>query len=144
MTKHSDPLKRYEIDQDTGCWNWKGSVLLSGYGRLKKDSKSWLAHRYFFTEYVYDIPEHLELDHTCRNRLCVNVMHLELVTRKENNIRAGIVNLGVCRSGMHSITGDDDVVYKSDGTATCRLCRNLWAIRYRNTYKIKAELGSSS
>jgi hypothetical protein len=42
------------------------------------------AHRWFY-QYLYgQVQPPLELDHLCRNRACVNPLHLEPVIRSEN------------------------------------------------------------
>jgi hypothetical protein len=43
-----------------------------------------LAHRYVYETHKEAIPNGLELDHLCRNTLCVNPNHLEPVTHAEN------------------------------------------------------------
>src|SRR5205809_7157419 len=54
-----------------------------GYGYLYVDGKSWSAHRYAWTLERGPIPPGLTVDHLCRNRACINVEHMELVTRGE-------------------------------------------------------------
>jgi hypothetical protein len=45
------------------------------------------SHRWAYEKYVGLIPEGFEPDHLCRNTLCVNPIHLEPVTHRENVTR---------------------------------------------------------
>lgn len=45
------------------------------------------AHRAMFELVNGPVPDGLDLDHLCRNTLCVNPDHLEPVTRRENVLR---------------------------------------------------------
>lgn len=70
------------------CWVWSGAPNTSGYGMLRIDRKtSQLAHRVGYELLVGPIPEGLQLDHLCRNRLCVNPAHLEPVDSRTNTLR---------------------------------------------------------
>lgn len=62
---------------------------------------------------------YLVLDHLCRQRRCVNPVHLELVTTAEN-LRRGVgqKQKDKCRRGHPMI---DPIVEKS-GARRCRLC----------------------
>ena len=69
------------------CWEWTGSKN-RGYGKISmKDNTTILAHRAMYEMLVGPIPAHLELDHLCRNKSCVNPEHLEPVTHIENQIQ---------------------------------------------------------
>jgi hypothetical protein len=46
-----------------------------------------LAHRVAYRLTVGEIPDGLTVDHLCRNRMCVNPDHMELVTLAENGRR---------------------------------------------------------
>ncbi|MFF4531456.1 HNH endonuclease signature motif containing protein [Streptomyces sp. NPDC001407] len=46
------------------------------------------AHRTAYSLMVGEVPDGLQIDHLCRNALCVNPAHLEPVTPSENIRRA--------------------------------------------------------
>lgn len=71
------------VDASSGCWEWTGSMHAAGYG-LFRDR---LAHRISYEVHVGSIPEGLTIDHLCRNRRCVNPLHLEAVTIAVNVLR---------------------------------------------------------
>ncbi len=100
----------------TGCWTWLAALNSSGYGEFWDGTRSWRAHRFAYTVYRGDIPEDLEIDHLCRNRVCVNPYHLELVTSKVNSER-GRGAWEHCARG-HEITG-----LSSAGKRFCRECQ---------------------
>lgn len=82
-----------------GCLNWIGATNGSaGYGIFHGSDdlnslgyrKLVLAHRYAYEHPpsgVFKIPAGLVVDHLCRNRLCVNRDHMELVTDRVNILR---------------------------------------------------------
>lgn len=114
--------RRITVDPDSCCWNWDKAAV-GGYGVSSLDGKRSVAHRVVWTLLRGPIPDGLDLDHLCRNRLCVNPDHLEPVTRSENLLR-GFAARG-CRNGhMPEDQGGFSVVRFSNGAVTyrCKIC----------------------
>jgi hypothetical protein len=109
-----------------GCWIWTGYVAekSSGYGRIGINRRQRAVHRVVYELMVADVPQHLDLDHLCRNRRCANPCHLEPVTRRENILR-GVSNPASCARRTHCPKGhsyDEDNTYVNDGKRCCRSC----------------------
>lgn len=79
----------YSVNENTGCWEWLLGRTGKGYGSLN----NVLAHIIYWVKYKGPVPEGLQLDHLCRNKICVNPEHLEPVTAQEN-IRRRDIALG--------------------------------------------------
>lgn len=87
----------------TGCW-WfveLGRENRNGYARLRWQGRELMAHRLSYEAHVGPIPDGLVLDHTCRNRCCVNPAHLEPVTVQVNTLRGEALLFG---RDVHPIT----------------------------------------
>lgn len=83
------------VDTDGGCIEWRGWVDAGGYGNVSWRSKSWRVHRAMWTVLRGPIPDgDWTIDHLCYNRRCVNVDHLEVVTRAENTMRMMLKKYG--------------------------------------------------
>jgi hypothetical protein len=82
-------MQRYTISAN-GCWIWSGpaprgyGIMNVGFGRRQERK----AHVVFWEAINGPVPDGMELDHLCRNTLCVNPSHCEAVTHREN-IRRG-------------------------------------------------------
>ena len=113
-------LWRYIII-DEECWLWTGHPNEDGYGTIKVEGKSLLAHRVSYELYIGPIEG--EIDHLCRNRDCVQPLHLEDVTHLENMQRAPAYVRTLpkthCPQG-HKYTSDN--IYMSGGYKKCKVC----------------------
>jgi hypothetical protein len=107
-----------------GCWEWTGAQRFAGYGTLKVNGKSMLAHRYAWYWYYGEmVPNDMVVDHLCRNTLCVNPTHLEVVTHAENIKRGlkGDLFPGHCPAG-HDYTPENTLINRK-GSPVCRTCK---------------------
>jgi hypothetical protein len=71
----------------TACWPWKGRVNGEGYAPVRFGLIDLYAHRVAYTLTRGPIPDGLTIDHTCRNRRCMNPAHMEPVSASENSKR---------------------------------------------------------
>ena len=120
------------VTKTATCWEWKGSVNTSGYGQHgshKMPNSETLAHRKFYVMAHGPIPKGMQIDHLCRNKLCVNPDHLEAVNPKENLMRAPTQVTTVNANKTHCIHGHEfnevnTRIHKS-GKRECIPCKSL-------------------
>lgn len=91
MSKKNTPATFWSfVVQEGECLVWAGRHRnAKGYGVYSWGGRLMLAHSVSFMLSGQVLATGLELDHTCRNRACVNVSHLEPVTHFEN-VRRGL------------------------------------------------------
>lgn len=72
----------------TDCVCWTGAQSSKGYGQVRHNGRVEYVHRLAWIEANGPIPDGMTVEHSCRVRCCLNVRHMELVTRPENSRRA--------------------------------------------------------
>lgn len=116
------------IEKVGGCWIWIGATDSCGYAQGFYRGSKEKVHRLVYAQKRGPIPKgnHLkmaQLDHLCRNVLCCNPEHLELVSAQVNVLRGfGITavqaRLTECKYG-HPFKP------QSRGGRYCPTCDNL-------------------
>lgn len=120
-----------KVEKTETCWLWAASQRGGGYGQFRAGGSMVLAHRWAYENAAGSIPEGLELDHLCRNRLCVRPDHLEIVTHRENVRRgqSGPVNAARMSAKTHCPQGhayDEANTRVYRGARFCRACQHAW------------------
>ncbi len=118
------------------CIESKKGITTNGYSRIKINDKKIQAHRWVWELVNGKISDGKVIDHLCRNRACVALDHLRVVTQQEN-IMAGkhnIDNRSHCNKG-HLFEGN--IMVRKDGKRECAECNR---VRARASYakKVKA------
>lgn len=116
------------------CNVWMGSYLQNGYGRFYAYGKVRRAHRIAYELILGRIPDGLTVDHLCRRRNCVNVMHMELVPPGVNALR-GMSPPARFKRATHCGRGHEFNVENTLRVGLtnrkCRACKRIKERRYR-------------
>jgi len=142
----TDDIERFwsKVDKTDYCWIWKSGVFKTGYGEFSLNNKPFLAHRISYQILVGDIPKAKELHHICNNRLCVNINHLQVVTRQEHVSKTDHSNNGDnsrvkthCPKG-HPLSSDNLRKYALRiGKRSCKTCFNEQNRKYQESIRNK-------
>lgn len=103
------------------CWEWTAATSGGGYGVIQMaKGKRQYAHRLSYELSMGTIGQGLEIDHLCRNRVCVNPLHLQAVPASVNTRRRPDRSVTHCPQG-HPYSGDN--LYEYKGRRYCRTCQ---------------------
>lgn len=87
MTSLTERLARYTVDPTFGCHLWTGELGSNGRPIIWRGQRPSSAYRLAYELEVALVPVDHVLDHLCRRPRCINPMHLEPVTKPENERR---------------------------------------------------------
>ena len=127
-----------KVRSDSRCWDWSGYKTSNGYGQIQA-VRGGVRHIFMPHRIVYEavngaIPEGMEIDHLCRNRSCINPVHMRVVTSKENTL-CGFSPAAVNGRKTHCIRGHalngNNLRMRRNGKRTCNECVR---IKHREAY----------
>lgn len=127
--EHKRIFSKISIDDETGCWNWTGSLDEQGYGLLWFKRRTERIHRVMFAFFKHPIPRGsketklFQLDHLCMNRRCCNPDHLEIVNQRTNILR-GTSPVAINSRKTHCKYGHPLSTTPS-GKRACRICDSI-------------------
>jgi hypothetical protein len=123
-------------DGDADCWLWIGPLDADGYAAQMKvgsrtdGSRSAVRpHRWMYEHFIGPIPTGLVIDHLCRQRNCLNPLHMEAVTTEENTARGARATMTHCHRG-HVFAGLNLRISASGGRV-CKTCFREYQARYQ-------------
>jgi hypothetical protein len=74
-----------QVNPDTGCWDFTGSITANGYGHISFRGKMEYTHRVAAILYLnFDRESDLIVMHRCDRPSCFNPAHLKIGTQTEN------------------------------------------------------------
>ena len=74
---------------DTPCWVWKQGKTTAGYGETWDGKHVRYTHRVAWEAVHGQLAEGMTIHHRCEQRDCLNPVHMEALTRREHNGKAG-------------------------------------------------------
>ena len=133
-------LRKFTLDRDSGCHVSTYSTASHGYAQIGWQAnpgprRGTTAHRAAWSAVFGQIPVGMTIDHTCKNRRCVNVSHLRLLGNFENARRTSGRDwpLGECINGH-----PNSHLVRTDGgrRIRCRICQSQHQRTYRARQRI--------
>lgn len=126
---------------EDSCWEWRGNLNDTGYGRVCHGSQVLNAHRVVAEMKYGKLPSHIVARHTCDNRPCVNPAHIIIGTQRDN---VHDMRWGRSKNPIKKLTEQDVTKMRelySSGVGTARLAdmfnitrSHVWSVVTRRSW----------
>ena len=128
------------------CWLWIGGTVKSKKARYglfcfapkRGANKNTTAHRFSYSHFRGPVADGLEVDHLCKNTLCVNPDHLEAVTPRVNNLRGNSpssINARKTHCPIGHAYAEHAYVNPNTGKKQCKTCHGKYMLAYYYKHK---------
>jgi len=132
---HLSEIEQRIVVSESGCWEWNGAHIPSGYGSVRYNGKNRVVHKLMYELRIGKVPNGLQLDHLCRNRGCCNPAHLEPVSQRVNLIRGDGFSGKNARKDRCPNGHEYDLVNKH-GWRDCSVCKRAKRRRHYEAHSI--------
>jgi len=124
--------EKYEVNEQTGCWEWIASFGTAGYGQFGETHSDLMgAHVFSYKTFVGPIPEGHDVHHKCLNKCCVNPDHLETKTKGEHGAMHSPKKEQCINGHFYEVTGYYTVSNKGKSWRQCAKCISIKGKRLR-------------
>lgn len=108
-----------EYERHAECMLYTGKINPRGYGVVWQDGRAWAVHRLVYGELVAPLRDDQRIRHTCKNRGCVNVQHMEIMPKAKPYVRKPARTH--CKHGH--LLDDANLYVTKQGWKICRRCK---------------------
>lgn len=133
-------FSKFIPEPNSGCWLWEAGVNACGYGTIRVERRSTLAHRLSWEIHKGVIPEGFNVLHQCDVRCCVNPEHLFLGTQTVNihdmEAKGRSYHPSGEKHGRAKVTEDDVRTIRAD-CRPARILAKIYGIAHVNILAIK-------
>lgn len=135
---------------NTPCWEWTGSRSRDGYAQASFRGIQQKVHRITYAVFVKRIPTGRMrgvLDHMCDNKSCINPVHLEFKSNRDNVLRGNGMSAQYARrthcGNGHPLSGENLRMVK--GARHCITCKRAigLAYYYRSRQRLTSDTSSN-
>jgi len=124
--------------QKGDCSLWQNYLDRDGYGTFYFRKKPRRAHRVAYYFFHGDIPKGMVIDHICKNRNCVAITHLRMVTRRQNTLDNSL-SVGAINSKKTCCKNGHPFDKKYGNARYCSICESAKKKRLRKKWKEEAD-----